>query len=109
MPLKVNNVKLIQKLMNSADDNERWLLVKIVQAFFSTWSGKVEVFQIISNFLTSVFFFWSKGTNQGEGAEAESQSPSGKGKQRRSQILGELYRVKKELIDNSNIVTKQEV
>ena len=97
--------------MNSADDNERGLLVKIGEAFFSTWSGKVEVFQIISNFLTLVFFcfFWSKGTNQDERAEAESQSPSGKGKQRRSQILGELYRVKKEMIGNSNIVTKPEV
>lgn len=50
-----------------------------------------------------------QGTNQDEGAEAESQSPSGKGKQRRSQILGELYRVKKEMIGNSNIVTKPEV
>jgi len=42
-------------------------------------------------------------------AESESQTPRSKEKQKRSQMLCELHRVRKEMIENSNIVSKPEV
>lgn len=45
----------------------------------------------------------------GEETDTEHQSPRDNGKQRRSQILCELHRVRKEMVDNSTIVSKPEV
>ncbi|KAK2548468.1 hypothetical protein P5673_031364 [Acropora cervicornis] len=80
----------------------RYHIKKAIVSYLGTTPGSSRALAPLTKAL-------SAGTNQDEGAEAESQSPSGKGKQRRSQILGELYRVKKEMIGNSNIVTKPEV
>lgn len=44
-----------------------------------------------------------------ESTKTESQCPGGQTKQKRSQLLGELYRVRKEMINNSTIVSKPEV
>ena len=64
---------------------------------------KHGVFQSVSSFC---FPDWTETEVE---AESHSQSSRDKGKQSRSQMLCELYRVRKEMVDNSTIVSKPEV
>ena len=56
----------------------------------------------------NLFHYLETKEEEAEEANSQSQSSNGK-KQMRSQMLCELHRVKKEMIENSTILTKPEV